>query len=140
MGRWGRWSEAMRNYYVATNEDQYGPFRAGPSYPLIFHPDITRTFGPREIPFPASPNAHMGGRIVKTFYHPFENAQQSPGALRHPAGLKMLDKMLAEWGKGVALMENALELTPSRQNAAARQIYSKQHNYRDKPEEMVCSH
>ena len=31
---WRKWSEAM-TFYIPTDEDQYGPFRIGPSYPLI---------------------------------------------------------------------------------------------------------
>ena len=32
---WRHWSEAI-NDYIPTNEDQYGPCRVGPSYPLVF--------------------------------------------------------------------------------------------------------
>lgn len=30
---WKLWSKGF-SYYTSTNEDQYGPFRVGPTYPL----------------------------------------------------------------------------------------------------------
>ena len=81
LAAWRFWSEAM-GCYTASNEDQYGPWRVGAAYPFIFHPDISRTMQSREIRFPTAPQAHFGWRIIKTFYHPYENAEQSPGFLR----------------------------------------------------------
>lgn len=98
---WKFWDEAM-NYYIASNEDQYGPWRVGPSYPFIFQPDITRTMQSKEIKFPTTPGAHFGHSIIKTLYHPFENANQSPGFLRHPAEIRSLEKMLLLWNQGLA--------------------------------------
>ncbi|MDD5698523.1 MAG: hypothetical protein PHH77_07885 [Victivallaceae bacterium] len=119
---WKIWSDAIRDNYIATNEDQYGPFRIGPSYPLIFHPDITRKFGSQELPMPSAPFAHFGRRIVKTFYHPFENAQHSPGAVRMPVEIKQLKKMRNQWRKGVVSLEKALELTPPQKQEDARRM------------------
>ncbi len=45
LSAWQHWSEAILDY-VPTNEDQYGPFRVGPAYPLLFSED--------EIVFPSS--------------------------------------------------------------------------------------
>jgi hypothetical protein len=115
---WKLWSTAI-NDYIPANEDQYGPCRVGPSYPMIFHPDITRTFSMQEIAMPASPHAHFGHKIVKTFYHPFENEQQSPGGLRFPVEIRMLEKMLNTWHHGINSMAKAVELAPEKKKIAA---------------------
>ncbi len=110
---WDKWSESI-GYFTPTNEDQYGPFRVGPSYPLIFHPNITRTLGNKEIQFPTAPFAHFGHHIIKTFYQPYENINQAPGKLRYPVELRSLEKSRALWQEGVELMERAVPLMPAR--------------------------
>ncbi|MBR7104234.1 MAG: hypothetical protein IKC65_04765 [Lentisphaeria bacterium] len=112
LAAWQKWSDAF-DYLPATNEDQYGPLRVGASYPLIFQPNITRTLGQKEIAFPADPNAHFGGRIIKTFYHPFENINQLPASLRYPKELEGLLIFLKLWDEGLALYEKALEAAPA---------------------------
>jgi len=106
---WRLWSDAM-DHYVASNEDQYGPWRVGPSYPFIFHPNITRTMVSKEIKFPAAEHAHFGSAIIKTFYQPYENANQSPGPLRYPVEIEELEKMLKIWNEGLACMDKALKV------------------------------
>ncbi len=115
---WDKWSEGIR-YFTPTNEDQYGPFRVGPSYPLIFHPNITRTMGNKELQFPTAPHAHFGYKIIKTFYQPYENINQAPGNLRFPIELRSLNKMRDLWQQGIALMEKALPLIPERKRTNA---------------------
>ena len=56
--------------------------------------------------------AHFGSKIVKTFYHPFENAQQSPGAMRYPIEIKHLSKMLAKWNDGLECLEKIANDVP----------------------------
>lgn len=52
-------SEGIR-CYVSTNEDQYGPFRIGPAYPLLYEEDAQ---------IPTVAYAHFGGnRICKPMY------------------------------------------------------------------------
>lgn len=118
---WRRWSEAM-DYYVASNEDQYGPWRSGPSYPLIFQPNITRTMRSKEIAFPAAPYAHFGGGIIKTLYQPYENENQSPGPLRYPKEIRRLEKMLEIWQSGEEAMQVALGKMSAPYQAAGRQL------------------
>lgn len=115
---WDEWSEGIR-CFTPTNEDQYGPFRVGPSYPLIFHPNITRTMADKEIKFPTSPHAHFGYRIIKTFYQPYENINQAPGNLRLPLELRSLNKSREFWAGGIALMEQAIPLIPERKRPNA---------------------
>lgn len=114
---WKNWSKAM-DYYIATNEDQYGPWRVGSAYPFIFRPNITRTFLDKEIRFPTSEHAYMGYRIIKTLYEPFENADQAPGFLRYPAEIRRLEKMKEFWGKGLSLVksETACKKEEQKQN------------------------
>ena len=51
---WRLWSEGIR-CYISTNEDQYGPFRIGPSYPLVFRSGVT---------IPSIPYAMFGGNKI----------------------------------------------------------------------------
>ena len=111
LAAWQKWSEAF-DYLPATNEDQYGPLRVGPAYPLIFQVNITRTMGRKEIPFPADPKAHFGGGIVKTLYQPYENINQLPAALRYPNELKGIVEFLRLWDEGIAHYEAALCAAP----------------------------
>ncbi|MBQ6472712.1 MAG: hypothetical protein IJJ33_12065 [Victivallales bacterium] len=108
---WSLWGKAM-DHYIASNEDQYGPWRVGASYPFIFQPNITRTMAPKEIQFPTAPHAHFGHRIIKTFYTPYENENQTPGFLRYPAELRSLDRMLKLWEEGLAAVQS-LKGTPA---------------------------
>ncbi len=114
---WDLWSDAMQNDYVATNEEQYGPMRVGPSYPLIFHPNITRTMAGKEIKFPTTPGAHFGSGIIKTLYQPFEVAHQSPGALRYPAELRCLQRLREKFARGVEELEKLRTIVPERKLA-----------------------
>lgn len=103
---WKIWSRAM-DHYVASNEDQYGPWRVGPAYPFVFHPVITRTMDDKKVTFPFTRNAYRCENMVKTMYQPFENDAQSPGPLRCPAELAELAQMEKEWNGGLALLEQA---------------------------------
>ena len=113
---WNFWSDAIP-HLPATNEDQYGPLRVGPSYPLIFAPNLTRTMGGKEIKFPTAPHAHFGYHIIKTLYQPFENINQPPGGIRYPVELRELDTFLSLWDKGLAAYEQALAAAPERKRA-----------------------
>lgn len=120
---WNLWSNAM-DFYVASNEDQYGPWRTGPSYPFIFQPNISRTMANKEIQFPTAPHAHFGYKIIKTLYQPYENENQSPGPLRYPVELKDLEKMLELWEKGLSVLEEALPLMPPKKRDNGDRLYA----------------
>ena len=111
---WDLWSDAMKNDYVASNEEQYGPMRVGPSYPLIFHPNITRTMGNKEIQFPTTEGAHFGWHIIKTMYQPYESARQAPGFLRFPVELRALERLHDKFARGVAELEKLRSVVPAR--------------------------
>lgn len=120
---WKIWSNAM-DHYVGSNEDQYGPWRVGPSYPFIFQPNITRTMSKKEIDMPAAPFAHFGNSIVKTLYMPYENENQSPGPLRYPAEIKDLEKMEEMWIEGLNEVEKALELMPETKKEEGKRLWA----------------
>ena len=121
LSAWRYWSQAM-DFYVASNEDQYGPWRVGSAYPLIFQPNLTRTMGTKEIQFPTAPHAHFGHRIVKTLYQPYENENQSPGPLRYPKDIRQLEQMHKLWQQGLQAAQEALKLTPERKRTEAQRL------------------
>ncbi len=100
---WQAWSEAIRDY-VPTNEDQYGPFRVGPAYPLLFLEEGE--------PFPSAPYAHFGAAILTTDYRPHK-----PEDLDGEIGL--LTRMGDRWEQGLAHLEQAVALTPERKRPTA---------------------
>ena len=115
---WKLWSDSME-YYVGSNEDQYGPWRVGPAYPFIFQPNISRTMRGKEIQFPcAAPG------IIKTFYTPYENENQTPGPMRNPVEIRRLTSMLKMWNDGLELIEKALVRVPEKKLAEAERLYA----------------
>jgi hypothetical protein len=121
LSTWRYWSQAM-DFYIASNEDQYGPWRVGAAYPLIFQPNITRTMGSKEIQFPTAPQAHFGHRIIKTLYQPYENESQSPGPLRYPKEIRRLEQMLKLWEQGLQTVQSALNLMPERKRPEGQRL------------------
>jgi len=103
---WEAWSEAIRDY-VPTGEDQYGPFRVGPAYPLLFEDET--------VEFPSAPYAHFGSRILKTNYTPHE-PEDVPGEIA------LLARMASRWDQGVALLEQAVAATPDRKRVDAERM------------------
>ena len=101
---WRYWSEATQDY-VPTNEDQYGPFRVGPSYPLCFQ---------RVANLPALWHATTGNGIVMPDYRPHEGARQSLGPSRFPVEIRALEQMAERTEQGIGRLEQALALTPER--------------------------
>ena len=118
-------------FYTASNEDQYGPWRVGAAYPFIFHPNISRTMTDKAIKFPTAPHAHFGYQIIKTFYHPYENVNQTPGFLRYPAELRSLAKMLELWNEGLAEAEKAIALADDKKKDEARRLEALGHFIRN---------
>jgi hypothetical protein len=98
MEAWRHWSEAIIDY-VPTNEDQYGPFRVGPAYPLLLGED--------GIDFPAADYAHFGAGILKTDYRPHD-----PSIL--DGEIACLEAMASRWSQGVEAMARAVEAAPER--------------------------
>jgi len=93
---WKAWSEGIRNY-ISTNEDQYGPFRIGPSYPLVLSGNVE---------IPTVPYAMFGGNtICNPVYQPRINGRSSLPQFRLPVELGRLNKMRECFRKGTELLE-----------------------------------
>ena len=85
---WHLLSDAL-TYYPCSNEDQYGPFRIGPSYPFVLG---------RDVQIPTVPFAHHGGNtICKTNYGAGYDANKNTGLIqqRLPGEIRCLHKMHA---------------------------------------------
>lgn len=108
---WEKWSDAIR-HYIPTNEDQYGPFRIGPSYPLIFHANLSKAFLSKNLKIPAAWHSHSSNLIFFTFYEPFEDPRQTPASSRISVEIKSLKKMADLWQEGISYIEFALKKTP----------------------------
>jgi len=103
---WRHWSKAILDY-VPTNEDQYGPFRVGPAYPLLLTGE--------KIEFPAAEYAHFGNRILNTAYRPHD-----PSIL--DGEIACLAAMATRWRQGIEAMERAVEATPVRKREDAQRM------------------
>ena len=77
------WCEGIR-HYLSTNEDQYGPFRIGPAYPLVLM---------RDVKVPASSFAVNGGSIINTVYGPSDSGRCSLFSFRLPVEMASLERM-----------------------------------------------
>ena len=93
------YSEALR-HYTPTDADQYGAFRIGPTQPLhllqILH-----------IPFDEGASYGHSNWIAQylDIHHKMTLRRQTPQAIRHPAEIRSLEKMLAFMEKGTAKLE-----------------------------------
>lgn len=105
---WKHWSEGIR-HYIPTNYDQYGPFRIGPSYPLVFR---------KPAYVPQAWYAHFGSnnRIVTTAYSPRTDHENN---LRVNVEIASLEKMADYWLQGNAALEQAMTLIPESKLADA---------------------
>ncbi len=103
---WQHWSEAFLDY-VPTNEDQYGPFRVGPSYPLVFLD--------HDVVFPSADYAHFGSRILKTLYRSHKPADV-------PVEIRLLRRLSARWDQGLSCLRKAVEQTPERKQGKVRDL------------------
>ena len=93
------YSEALR-HYTPTDADQYGAFRLGPTQPLhllqILH-----------IPFDEGASYGHSNWIAQylDIHHKETLRKQTPQAIRHPAEIRSLEKMLAHMEAGTAKLE-----------------------------------
>lgn len=108
---WQKWSNAMP-YYCSTDEDQYGPFRIGPSYPLQLQIDNIRQACTGALKLPDNKFALTGNGIFFTKYQPLEFAHQTPGFARTEVEIRSLTKMQQLWDEGTALFERAVKMMP----------------------------
>lgn len=118
---WKGWSDAMRDY-VATDENQYGPFRMGPAYPYnyggkrIEHKDV-----------PCPPHAAFGVRIArlnyldKCGYRPQLGEVEKLDVAFMEKELELLESMREKWHEGADAFDAiAASLPPLRSFKAER--------------------
>lgn len=103
---WRLWSDAATDY-VPTNEDQYGPFRIGPTYPLLFLNEDHKV--------PDVPYAHFGARIIHTPYF-----SHNPAIV--PGEIALLQSMAEKMCAGSALLQRALRHAPAVSREEAESI------------------
>ncbi len=98
------YSEAIR-YYVASDSDQYGAFRVGPSYPfnLSAGKSLPQPLG---CMIPSDPEAHFGNRIVEMTYRNVCDDRISPLGMRIGEELTSLEKMLELMQEGTDILYN----------------------------------
>ena len=94
------WSDAIR-YLIPTNEDQYGSFRTGPSYPLWLT-DVNTLPNYGRVPMNNNP-MHPG--IYYTYYKENVSGRNSLPSVRRPIEIKHIQKMTELLREGVALLE-----------------------------------
>jgi hypothetical protein len=118
---WKLWSDTARDY-VASDANQYGPFRIGPSYPY--------NFGGRHIEsdeFPCPPYASFGVTIArlnyldKSSYNPKAGEVGKLDVEKMNKELELLEDMQTALGKGADIFDAIAEsLPPERAGKAQR--------------------
>lgn len=118
---WKDWSDAMRDY-VATDENQYGPFRMGPAYPYNYG---GRRIEHKDVPCP--PHAAFGVRIArlnyldKCGYRPQLGEVEKLDVAFMEKELELLESMREKWHDGADAFDAiAASLPPSRSFKAER--------------------
>ena len=92
------WSDAIC-LYTPTDNDQYGAFRIGPSYPFVFIAPYKN---------PDMPYAHFGNSYLQMYPHEVDGYRGAPVPIRVGAEIRSLEKMLAKMEDGIAKI-NAIE-------------------------------
>ncbi len=101
---WKKISDGM-HYYICSDEDQYGPFRVGPAYPLMYNVKVQ---------IPTVPYAHFGGNMIcvtdyaaKQIFACISFGQRKTACnqQRHPAEAKCLEKMEKLFAEGRLILE-----------------------------------
>lgn len=98
---WKDYSDGIRKY-VSTNPDQYGPFRIGPSYPLLFQKKDRLPFPPYtyygdhicQIEYDYYGQIRYGGDVTKRADLDFEMASNSEMADIYQRGNEKLETIL----------------------------------------------
>ncbi len=106
-------SEGIR-YLISTNEDQYGPFRVGPSYPLLL-------FKNTDAEFPSVPWAHFGGN--KICFPVYTYDLTTPGRLEKISReIKCHSETARLYSEGASILEKLTEkLTGRKKEEAEKQ-------------------
>ncbi len=110
---WALWSDGIR-HCLPTNEDQYGPFRIGPAYPLILN---------RKATIPEAPDVLFGSRICHLDYRNADSGRCSPLSSRLPVEIASLTIMRDRFTAGARILQDLLPgLTAGQQPDAVRLV------------------
>ena len=102
---WRLWSETARDY-VASDDNQYGPFRLGPSYPYNFG---GKRIGKKD--FPCPPYASFGVGIARlnyldvSGYSPELGERKKIDRERMTKEIELLESMQEKLGKGADMFD-----------------------------------
>ncbi len=102
LAAWQLYTEGIQ-HYLSTNEDQYGPFRIGPAYPLVLNADVS---------LPESPQAMFGRRIVNTRYQASDNGRCSLFSFRLPVEIEYSKTMRDRFAQGAASLADLADKLP----------------------------
>ena len=94
----------------------------GPSYPLIFHPNLSKSFATKDLKIPSAWNAWFGSHIVFSLYQPLDDPRQSPGPCRVAVEIRALRRMAARWQAGLRSLEKALTRMPHHKRPAGEHL------------------
>ena len=119
---WRLWSDTARDY-VASDANQYGPFRLGPAYPYNFGGKHIETND-----FPCPPYASFGVRIARLNYLDLSGYNPEYGEhkkLNLPAmakELELLESMRDKLGRGASMFDDIAARLPAARAARARRM------------------
>lgn len=106
-------SEGIRNL-ISTNEDQYGPFRVGPSYPLLMYQN-------NDAEFPSMPWAHFGGnKICFPVYSYDLSAPECYDKINHE--IKCHSKTACLYAEGAELLKQLSQNLTGRKREEAERL------------------
>ena len=114
---WKLWSKAIDSYTPGF-DDQAGPLRVGPSYPLVFQP-ILYPFSEGKIVYPSSPASPVGSRWIHPVYQPEQVPGMSYCGRRIAEDAKIMGAASEIWEHGTAVMRKMLEKVPESKRANA---------------------
>lgn len=96
---WEYYSEGIR-HTVTNNDDQYGPYRIGPSYPLLFKNNYT---------IPSEPNVRFGGnKICRPLYRYDLHGKGGYNRIEHE--IRYGEKARDFYDKGAEIIESLIPL------------------------------
>lgn len=107
---WGEFSEGIR-HTVTNSKDQYGPYRIGPSFPLLMEKEYT---------LPSVPYARFGGNSICRTGYPYP-LQTDADYKRIAHELDYAERALCHFDRGADIIDSVIPLIhPSKRDDAKR--------------------
>lgn len=109
---WDLWSEGIR-HTVTNARDQYGPYRVGPSFPLLFEKSYT---------IPSAPYARFKGKSVCNPAYPYKlETEEHYKKIYHEIDYALI--ALDCYSRGADLIESVIpQISPSKREDAVRMV------------------